>query len=500
LHRPEVLASNEIVFKFLNTERRFIMPVPWNLPELNTGTRLWKLHLHGFDYTESLDDHVFEDLVIDWITGNPPYSPSYWRDSWNSYALSIRVVGWMGEVARRGDRIRAHILSQMVRSLFEQIQFLQTNLELDIGGNHIIKNIKALYWASSFFDGKLAERCRSLADRLLRSQIDRQILSDGFHFEVSPSYHCQVFGDLMDCWRLIADQELKDLLAKSLHRMAQVTSELTHPDGSIPLVNDGGLHMSWPPRLLLSVYQSLFGLMPTPRQQTWLDESGYLIVRNSRFYLIYDAGLVGPNELPAHAHGDIFSFELSVDGKRVIVDQGVFEYNAGHRRALSRSTKMHNTLTIKNLDQCEFWSSFRMGRRAAVKLIQMVSDGDSILLDGEHNGYAHLSGRPMHRRKLELKPKEGILRIVDMVAGGRGQRASFNLLLHPSADVRSRSPYSVGIECGNTVVELSSERPIRVVDRCWWPDFGVEIATKGLEIDCGPVPGRWCHEFRWLPS
>ena len=32
--------------------------------------------------------------------------------------------------------------------------FLRNNLELDIQGNHLIKNIKALLWASSFFDEK----------------------------------------------------------------------------------------------------------------------------------------------------------------------------------------------------------------------------------------------------------------------------------------------------------------------------------------------------------
>jgi hypothetical protein len=39
----------------------------------------------------------------------------------------------------------------------EQLVFLERNLETDICGNHLIKNIKALIWASAYFTGPFAE-------------------------------------------------------------------------------------------------------------------------------------------------------------------------------------------------------------------------------------------------------------------------------------------------------------------------------------------------------
>ena len=36
-----------------------------------------------------------------------------------------------------------------------------------------------------------------------------------------------------------------------------------------------------------------------------------------------DAGDIGPDYQPGHAHGDMLSFELSLNGHRVIVDSGV---------------------------------------------------------------------------------------------------------------------------------------------------------------------------------
>ena len=70
-----------------------------------------------------------------------------------------------------------------------------------------------------------------------------------------------------------------------------------------------------------------------------------------------------PDYLPAHGHGDIFSFELSLDGRRVVVDGGTSSYEAGHERDWARSTRAHNTVEIAGADQCEFFGAFRVGRR-----------------------------------------------------------------------------------------------------------------------------------------
>ena len=56
---------------------------------------------------------------------------------------------------------------------------------------------------------------------------------------------------------------------------------------------------------------------------------GYFGARLGDDYLVVDCGRIGPDDLPAHAHGDVLSFELSIAGHRIIVDQGVYEYVAG---------------------------------------------------------------------------------------------------------------------------------------------------------------------------
>ena len=50
----------------------------------------------------------------------------------------------------------------------------------------------------------------------------------------------------------------------------------------------------------------------------------------------------------------------------MIVDAGVFEYQAGMWRDFMRGTAAHNTLLVDGQDQSEVWGSFRVGRRARV--------------------------------------------------------------------------------------------------------------------------------------
>src|SRR5262249_13366878 len=92
-------------------------------------------------------------------------------------------------------------------------------------------------------------------------------------------------------------------------------------------------------------------------------DTGYFVIRKEQTALLYDVGLVCPDDLPAHAHADIFTYELSIEGRRWIVDSGVREYQAGAWRDYARSTRAHNTVVVNGQNQVDVWSSFRVGRR-----------------------------------------------------------------------------------------------------------------------------------------
>ena len=461
-----------LAFTFIG--RTVTMPgaMDWNAPSLAPRDQLWRMNLHYMEYLEEVDDARLVALVGEWISANPGGRRGAWRDSWNSYALSLRVVVWMQQCARRGLTPPGAI-----ESLAAQLIFLEANLETDIGGNHLIKNIKALIWASAFFQGPDAARWRKLGLDLLARELTAQILTDGVHYERSPSYHCQILADLLEC-RHALGAETPPALDAALRAMAQACADLAHPDGFVAEFNDSGLHMAYAPGECLDAFARLFGERPEPRAFFAFGAAGYFGRRDEGQYFVADGGRIGPDSLPAHAHGDILSFEWSVAGNRIIVDPGVYEYIAGPRRAASRAAASHNTLSIEGADQADFFGAFRCGRRPNVEVSELKLGQDALILQGSHDGFS-----PRHIRRFEAGPNA--LQITDRLASPSDRAASIGFLLHPEVEVAADGA-AVRLSRGAAFIIMTSTAEIVIEDAAWWPDMGYERRTKRLRIAMKP--------------
>src|SRR5260370_15548415 len=180
------------------TEKLSVPNIDFGAPGPAPEYQLWRMNLHYMEYLEEVDDLLWVNLVDAWMDANPQGRRGAWKDSWSSYALAIRVVVWMQELARRAPRLPGSFVRRAEASLACQLRFLEHNLETDLGGNHLIKNVKALIWGASYFTGDEAARGRATGAELLQVQLPEQILADGMHYEGSPSYPCQVFADLLE--------------------------------------------------------------------------------------------------------------------------------------------------------------------------------------------------------------------------------------------------------------------------------------------------------------
>lgn len=454
--------------------------VDWSIDPPGRSRQLWRMNLHYMEYLEEVDDRLFAALLSGWIDANALPGPGAWRDGWNAYALSIRVVVWLQQLAVRGRVLDRRLIDRTAASAAQQIAHLERRLETDIGGNHLIKNIKALLWGAACFRGVAADRWRALGLDLLDRELAAQILADGVHHERSPSYHAQVFADLLECRAVLSDPV--PALDAALERMAQAIADLTHPDGLPAQFNDAGLHMAYPPGSCLDAFAAQGGRRPQPRRRFAFQQGGFFGWRDERLTLIADCGPIAPDDLPAHGHGDVLSFELSVDGQRVIVDQGVYEYVAGDRRDRSRSARSHNLFWIEGQDQADFFGAFRCGRRPNVHVDHWDESASGFLLEGSHDGYRGAPGRPRHHRRFDADG-EGVL-IRDWIDSRADLPARMGFLLHP--DIRTervaetafllRSPRS-------SPIWLTSTAPLSAEAAVWWPDMGVELATTRLTAD-----------------
>ena len=460
-------------------------PLEWHPRDWAQGTRLAKLHLHYMEFAEGLDAQEFARAADDWIAHNAPRR-GYWLDHWSAFALSIRAVVWMQQAARWRAELEPAFWARLERSLAAQLRFLERNLELDLGGNHLVKNVKALLWAARFFEpGRDSARWSALGRRLLGRVLGEQMLADGMHFERSPTYHAQVTADLLECAAVLEPGRLRARLDLALARALQVAVDLAHPDGLPALFNDGGLAMAYAPAELARAWVAQGHGAPAPRARFAFPDAGYFGARWGADYLVADCGSIGPDELPAHAHGDVGSFEWSLAGQRLIVDAGVHGYDPGALRRAARASASHNVATLDDQDQAEFWSSFRAGRRPRVRVLEHRETRAGLELAGTHDGYAHLRGAPRVERRIAAA--QGALEVSDRVHGGAGQRVRARLLLHP--DVRAaEEPDGWVLWLGELRVRLATDARVHLEQAAWYPNIGECLPTRRLVLDYGPAP------------
>lgn len=485
---PECVAAFDDLkassFTFLNHKVVFDGSLGWHDPTLS---QLWRYHLHYFDYVTVLllagesgkrnsAFEVFKQISESWLKSNGRTI----GDGWHPYTLSLRLVNWAHASAYFEAELDENqaFRRRLMGSLYGQAQFLERNLEFDVRGNHLLKNIRALLWAGIIFED--AAQWLTRATNLLRFELEEQVLSDGGHFERSPGYHAIVLKDVLEM-AVFLDRNggCPSWLNDSVRRMCEFLLIIVQPDNRLPLLKDTAWDASPNTQDLLAaaaVYldepkfkrvddyplycQMLFGQEGRVQFNQWpatvpsvkstaLTGSDYFIFRDDERgdSLIFDVGRPCPDYLPAHAHADLLSFELQLGSRRVIVDSGVFEYQTGRWRDYFRSTRAHNTLEVGGKNQSEVWASFRVADRARVIERSFREEGDVVVFQGAHDGYRKLGA--VHRRTIYCV-KDTFWLIVDELLGDQNIECENNLHFHPDVDLRPVTDNQWAVELDTT--------------------------------------------------
>lgn len=472
-------------FDFIG-ERRDIAAdhsVQWDHPD---WPRLWRYNLHYFDDLAADDAACrqtwHEQLIAHWVADNPPGRGT----GWEPYPTSLRIVNWIkwALAAESDDGSAARLSLAALDSLAAQSRWLRRRLEIHLLGNHLWANAKALVFAGAFFDGPEARGWLDKGLALMDREVKEQILPDGGHFERSPMYHAILLEDLLDLIQLgdrypgRVPAHVHNHWQASASRMLGWLRIMTHPDGGPAFFNDAALGIA-PELGALNAYcgdlcreASRYlladdsGLTDAEEGLVVLPDSGYVRLECGPAVLLADVGPVGPDYLPGHAHADTLSFELSLHGRRVIVNSGTSIYAADAERLRQRGTAAHNTVLVDGADSSEVWSSFRVGRRARPLDVRWGRNADGTLwLQAAHDGYRRLPGRVVHRREWRLDSAG--LRIIDRLEG-RACSAEARFHLHPAKD-----PVDIGADTAALRNEPST----------WHPRFGQAELSQVLIAD-----------------
>ena len=473
-------------FRFLNIERNINAPTAWNNM---TWGGLWLFNLHYFDDLNARDAdqrtawHI--DLIHRWIAENPPPDGLGWKP----YTISLRIVNWIKW------SFAGHPLSdEAIQSLALQTRVLHQRPEVHIQGNHLLANAKALIFVGFFFEGPEARDWLHAGLNLLAGELQKQILPDGGHYERSAMYQSVLLEDMLDLVNLTqaysgACHEIESHIMqwrKTIHQMRLWLTHMTHPDGHIALFNDAALRIA-PSLQDLGQYAVRLGIEPIhvqPPPITHLSGTGYIRVHLGAIVTILDVGEVCPPHLPAHAHADTLSFELSWHMRRVVVDSGTSCYDNSEERRYQRSTAAHNTVVIDGNDSSEVWDVFRVARRAMPFDLHIADTNDSIQIRCAHNGYKRLKGKPIHQRTFIVSDDR--MTLIDTIQGSGVHDISAYLHFHPGIHIRLCGENQVDILENHRhigVIRINAWPTVRLFESRYYPEFGKRERNTTLLVN-----------------
>ena len=472
-------------FTFIGRTADLGLPVRWDAP---AEPLLWRFNLHYHAFLDRLGPDEQVAVCRAWTEANPPGTAV----AWHPYPTSLRIAEWL----RAGVAERAPDLAV---SLYRQAASLFRTQETYVRGNHLVENARALVLAGRAFAGQgEADRWLARGLTLIRRMTPEVVLPDGGFYERSPMYHALMLGAWLDVLNALPDTHPDaPALAATARRMNSHLASVTHPDGAIALFNDSTHEIAPEPAALHAYALRLLGHAPAVRDA--FPETGLFVHRGASVFLILDGGVLGPDSLPAHGHADLFTYELSVYGRRVVTDSGVFEYAPGERRQYGRSTPAHNTVAVDGRDQAEVYGSFRVGRRFPPRDVRFASAAGESTFSGSFGGYARLLGDGIvHTRT--VRAAGDTVTVEDVVTGAGRHRVESFVHLHPAVSLRLDGDRARVARDG-AAGEFRASQLFGRTTGSYSPRFGVaeERAVLVLRHD-GPLPARLAYTFTAAPA
>ena len=479
--RCNIITTDYDQFKFLN-ETHSLKAVGWDDKSIS---KLWRYNLHYFAYLlqDKNSDYQIEHhlkLIEKWIDENPFGKGT----GWEPYPTSLRIINWI-----KWHWFCGGLSEKAKLSLWNQVRWLANRPEYHLLGNHLFINAKTLLFASAFFRLDSNSKYFRESISILKNELEEQFLSDGAHFELSPMYHSLAMEDLLDLISIsnkLPNNFPSNGILKKYYKGMKWLETMIYNNGELSHFNDCANGIA-PKYSDLEGYASKLGITKERLSNNRLyvhKESGFVVYKDEKSHLIADFGNIGPNYLPGHAHADTLSFELAVNGERIVVNSGTSVYGFSVDRLLQRGTGAHSTIQINMENSSEVWSGFRVARRAVPFNIQINSNTKSdneISFQASHNGYLRLKNKAIHTRKFTFS--SNTWNIEDEISG-YGNKVVSRFYLHPEIEVRKSEKGMTLSKNHIDLVDFIYDRKLdlQLIDTFYHDQFGVNKANKCIQV------------------
>jgi len=387
-----------------------------------------------------------ERQLTSWWQQNPLLRGINWC---SALEVAFRALSWIWLDHLMGGQLR--VRDQLLESLYQHGCYLEPNLSLYFSPNtHLLGEALALEALGVLYPGfPPAQRWKQTGARLMDQELDRQVRTDGSHFEQSSYY--QVYAlDFFLLHRLLSGAEpARD---QKLQRMAEFLESLMGPSRRLPLLgdDDGGrvfglpYGYSEPGRATLATAANLLGQdlefhkdEMAEQAAWWLGpeivdrteattggnehselyaDAGIAVMQAAGIQVLIDGGGFGAGTA-GHSHSDTLSLIIRAAKEEILIDPGTYTYVSDARwRNWFRGSSAHNTIRINGRDQAIPVHAFRWVELPEVKLLAWEATTEQDYFDGvcRYGGFEH-------RRRVVLLRRDLVMLVLDEIQGSPGE-------------------------------------------------------------------------------
>ena len=389
---------------------------------------------------------TFASHLASWMDQNPPKLGTHWG---SSLELAFRSISWLWAFYFFKDSaaLSAELFIRALKFLNLSARHIETFLSTYFSPNtHLTGEALGLYYLGTLLpEFREAHRWKETGRQILLEQVERHVRSDGVYFEQSSYYHrytVDFYTHFLVLSRINKD-ELPAVISTKLEALLDHLMYITRPDGTTPLFgdDDGGRLLFFEDSdandfgAALSNGAALFQrpdykfvAREVCRETLWLfganevaklddlksvepaqgslafPESGFYVLRDSwsrdANYLLFDCGAHGILNC-GHSHSDALSFELSANGRTLLVDPGTYTYTGSKElRDWFRSTAAHNTVTVDDEQSSVVAGPFSWQSIAQSGCSNWISHDRFDFVVGTHDGYQRLPDPVEHIRSI----------------------------------------------------------------------------------------------------
>lgn len=415
-----------------------------NIFELNRHQHLVLLAQAGLF---SGSDKYWNELnaqLNSWFEQNPYGRGINWA---NSLEVAFRSISWLWLLHLGRDHFNAETKKKLTQGLFQHGIHLENNLSLYADPSlHLLGEAVALHAIGTLFPAWTeSARWSGVGGRVVAQEVQRQIYSDGAHFENSTYLHLYALDMLLFHAVLCDSNPYKAKLAKMAEYLESVLGparrltyfgdddggRLFHPFGRQDQY--GSATLATCAQLLKMDFvhdyedlmeQAAWWLGPKAlarpaatggRGSRLFRDVGMASLVSGSTHILMNAGSFG---LPtgAHSHADSLSITLRNGTEEILIDSGTFTYVGDMaERDYFRGTDAHNTIRIDHQNQATPSGLSGWADQPEVRIIGFEST------DAEDYVVAEcLYRRFRHRRRLLFRKREGLILLCDLVDGPGG--------------------------------------------------------------------------------